>query len=129
MITAYKYLFYKLYTYAKKNEQNHGQSAMPEWIALFSISILLFINLDVIFSLFEYFFKIEIKLSTLAMILIALVVYLINYFIFIKGKIYIEIVNSFAQESRKQAISRTFLVWFYMISSFLLTYIILPNIL
>ena len=122
----YKYLFYKLYWYAKRTEKKLGQAGMPEWIALFSISILLFINAGIVLFLVKRLFEIQVNLSKFSMFVTAVIVYLINYLFFIREKKYLQIVKHFERETRKQAIIRTILVWLYIILSFILFYVVLP---
>lgn len=122
----YKYLYYKLYMYAERTEKKLGQAGMPEWIALFSVSILLFINAGIAIFLVKRLFGIQVNLSKFSMFITAAIVYLINYLFFIREKKYLQIIKQFERETRTQATIRTILVWFYIILSFVLFYVVLP---
>ena len=122
----YKYLYYKLYMYAKRTEKKLGQAGMPEWIALFSVSILLFINAGIAFFLVKLLSGVQVNLSKFSVFIAAAVVYLINYLFFIREKKYLQIIKQFERETRTQATIRTILVWLYIILSFVLFYVVLP---
>lgn len=123
---AYIYLFYRLYIYANKTEKSLGQAGMPEWIALFSISIVLFINIGILFFLITYLFDIQINISKVSIFFLVAIVYFFNYIFFIRHKKYVEIINLYKKESRRQSYIRTSLVWLYLVISFVLFYVILP---
>ena len=112
--------------YAERTEKKFGQAGMPEWIALFSVSILLFINAGIAIFLVKRLFGIQVNLSKFSMFVTAAIVYLINYLFFIREKKYLQIIKQFERETRTQATIRTILVWFYIILSFVLFYVVLP---
>jgi len=114
LIHSYNYLFYRLYLYAQKSERVLGQAGMPEWIAFFSISLMVFINLGSLLFLLCFLFNLQINLPKLALVCIALIVYAFNYFVFIQANKYLHIAASFKDESRRQFILRTIIVWTYI---------------
>jgi len=125
-MNGYYYVYYRLYKYSLRTEKQWGNSSMPEWVSLFTISILLFLNIGSILMILKNNF-VEINPSNLLVISVVVFIFSTNYFMFIRKKNYLVIEKKFEFETKKSRIINTLLVWIYIIFSFLMFYVILPN--
>lgn len=115
----YQYLYYRLYSW---NIKTWGNEDMPQWNALYGVSFMMFLNLGLIALLLQSFgidiFSRE-SIPKKGIIIIALLILFINYFLFIKNKKYLSLKKKFEKENLKKRKVNTFLLWLYIILSFL----------
>lgn len=121
MMQLYKYLFYRIYEW---NLKIWGKKDMPQWNAMFGVSFMMFLNLSIIALFLQLLFKIQLLNDYIILkekiVLIMLSLFVINYFIFIDKQQYIIITKQFIKESPKRKIRNTFLLWVYVVFSFVL---------
>ena len=119
-----------LYKLAKKTEENWSPSMrMPTNIAMSTISILQFINILTIYVLLVHGFNIikPFVLSKELAVLIALIIYLLNYLYFLRKKRFLKIEMKFDKDSQKMKIVRKIFFWIYIISSFIILIFVLEK--
>jgi hypothetical protein len=118
MIDVFKYLYYRLYSW---NLKTWGESDFPQWNALYGVSFMMFLNLNLL-GLILQFFDINIflrnELPIKELVFIMLCIIIINYFLFIhKGNFRI-MVKELKNESLERRRKNTILIWLYVIISF-----------
>ncbi len=118
MINFFKYLYYRFYSW---NLKTWGESNFPQWNALYGVSFMMFLNLNLL-GLILQFFGINIflrnELPKKELIFIMLCIIIINYFLFIhKGNFRI-IAKELKKESLERRRKNTILIWLYVIISF-----------
>ena len=95
----YQYLYYRLYSW---NIKTWGNEDMPQWNALYGVSFMMFLNLGLIALLLQSFgidiFSRE-SIPKKGIIIIALLILFINYFLFIKNKKYLSLKKKFEKEN------------------------------
>lgn len=126
----YKYFYYKLYKLAKKSEKSWSKEIqMPQYVALFSFSILIYISLLILHIFLTGFFKIVIvDLSTKFVVTFIILIYIINYLLFVKNKRYLNLEKIIdAESSRLKAFKNTFF-WCYIIFLIFIFLFVLPNL-
>lgn len=122
----YKYLYYRLYSW---NLKAWGKKDSPEWNALIGVSFMMGINLSLFLIIIQLLFEIKIILSDnlpkKEIIVVALVILAINYFIFNYKKKYLLIIEKYNNESLKKKRINALLLWLYIILSFVVIGIVL----
>ena len=121
----YTYIYYKLYRLAKKTEKNWSPNMrMPATIAMFSITILQFVNLMTLYvfivqgiQLFKPFI-----LNKGVAIIITLILYGINYYYFLFNEKFKYIENKLDKESSNLKSVKSLFFWLYIIFSFILLF-------
>lgn len=121
----YTYIYYKLYRLAKKTEKNWSPNMrMPATIAMFSITILQFVNLMTLYvfivhgiQLFKPFI-----LNKGVVIIITLILYGINYYYFLFNEKFKYIENKLDKESSNLKSVKSLFFWLYIIFSFILLF-------
>lgn len=127
MITIYEYIFYKLYKYSLRSERLWGTGhQIPQWLAIFYISVLAFFNLITLFVIINHFLVINITFSRLHGFIIAIIFYSVNYFLFLKGKRYKKIAEKLDKDTKRSKILKDILFWVYVVMTFVLFFTILP---
>ena len=117
MIRYYKYVFYKLYTFAKKLALDDT----PQWTAMISMSILTFSNILTVLSIAGLIFELSYyqPLDTLTKKVLFMLVYLVlHYFIFIHNEKYKSIEKQFSDETKEEKKRGTIYTLFYIILTF-----------
>ncbi|WP_223032379.1 hypothetical protein [Hanstruepera marina] len=123
---AYKYIYYRLYSFSKNKI---GERELAPYSAMFlmsfsSLVILFIINVSLII-----FLNIEIitsnNVSIIEVVIIALVLLAIHFFLFIPNKKYLKIENEFVNESKKLRFRNGVFVLFYPIGSLVIYAILL----
>ena len=103
MFKAYKYLFYRIYSW---NLRIWGKSDAPEYNTIVGLTVLVLFNIICIISLLEILLKVIIfkpnEIPIIYYLLIFTIMYGINYFIFIFKKRYEKIVKEFKNEPSKK---------------------------
>ena len=126
----YNYIYYKLYKMAKRTEKQWPQSMrMPATIAMFSISILQLVNFAMIFVLLVYGIKV-LPPSTLVpeqAIFTMVLIYIVNYFLFVRNKKFLQIEERFDKDSKATKRIKSLLVWLYIILTFVLFFVVLET--
>ena len=120
----YKYLFFRLYSW---NLKTWGNEDMPQFNAIIGVTFLMLINCAIIPALFEPVFKIKLFVTPtpkLLIILIFVAVFCFNYFLLVYKKKYLKIAKEFSIETKYQSRTRAILLWFYVIVSFGIFFII-----
>ena len=114
----YKYIYYRIYAWLSIR---FGENDAPQWSALFIVSLLLFFNIMFIMLLLNSFTIKTLYFGSnsarIEAILTALVLYLVNYFIFIFKKKYKKIVQEFKNEKPGERFRNTIKFWAYIILS------------
>ncbi len=121
MYKAYKYLFYRIYSW---NLKTWGEGDVPEYTAILVISLFMGFNLLSIFTFINLMAGYEIfKISEIPksyIIIKYLILIFVNYFILVKGGKYIQIAKEFKKENKEARRIRTKLMWSYIIFTHLL---------
>lgn len=121
----YAYIYYKLYRLAKKTEKNWSPNMrMPATIAMFSITILQFVNLMTLYVFIVHgiqLFKPFILNKGVA-IIITLILYGINYYYFLFNEKFKYIENKLDKESSNLKSVKSLFFWLYIIFSFILLF-------
>ncbi len=115
----YKYAFYKLLTWARKQESDIDFVLLK---AFLSLIVLVFINLLTIKLYVGTIFNIQIydgSLGKLNTILVNIILAIPQYFILIYKKKYLKIETKFEPETDKQRIVGNVIMAFYIIGTFL----------
>jgi hypothetical protein len=120
MIKLYKYLYYRLYSW---NLKTWGVKDLPQWNALFGVSFMMFINLGLLGLLLQaiginIFMRAELPKTELTIIMVGL--FILNYFIFIRKSNYLTITKELKRETNQNRKTNTYLIWLYVILSFVL---------
>ena len=121
MLTAYKYLFYKMFRWAKAINPNDS----PEWTAMFSASFLPLMNLVTIIMIYALHTgeRSHLQLDGIIKKVFFLAGYLyFNYLILLRGGRSEIISQSFEGESPKLFMSRGRMVVFYIVLTFFLLF-------
>lgn len=118
MYKAYKYLFYRIYSW---NLKTWGEGDVPEYTAILVISLFIGFNLLSLFTFMNLMAGYEIiKISEIPkfyIIIKYLILIFVNYFILVKGGKYMEIAKEFKKENEEERRIRTKLMWSYIIGT------------
>lgn len=118
----YHFVYFKLYSLAIKTEEKWNISMqMPEMVAAVSYSILLLLNMGFILLFLYNFLKIDIEVSSLSGVIAMIILYLLQYFIFIYKKKYLYIKKYFDEKNKKK---QTVVFWLYIFISIMSYFII-----
>lgn len=122
----YKYIFYKLYQISKRTEKQWGSGqGIPEWIAIFSISMLQFVNLITLYVILvhglSFFDNYDLSFSNI--IVTGLILYILNYLFFVRDNKYSKIEKYYDKDSNKLKKTKTILFWLYVVVSFVLMFV------
>lgn len=126
MLSVYNFLYYRLYKIAKKTEEKWATSMrMPEWVAVHSIVLLIFFNLMTIFIFFKGVVRAlnDFKLEFEHIIMTIAILYIINYFLFLKKRKYLILEKKL--DKKQQTIKNTFII-FYIVISLVLLFVFFP---
>ena len=121
----FNYIFYKLYKLAKVTEKQwHSKQRMPEVVALFLFSMLQFMNLITIYIVLikEISFLNHFKLDLLLIVIIGLILYFVNYKLFIKASTYLKVEKRYDDEKRLKRKSKDIFFWLYILGSFIVMF-------
>ncbi|MBI5019834.1 MAG: hypothetical protein HZB59_00155 [Ignavibacteriales bacterium] len=124
MSRFYKYVFYKLYRWAKIL----GLDSTPEWTAMITVSIFLILNILTFLALINLCVEHNFRLpfDSLPKQIIIFVAYLIAlYFVFIHKKKYIEIEKQFKEETMEEKKRGAIYTLLYIILTFGLFFLIM----
>lgn len=115
-----KYLFYKFYKVIKIIDTDN----IPEWTTTFLLTILEILNLAVLVELINsYVFKLPIVQlieNKLTLPFVCIILFVPNYYLFIKNKKYLLIEERFTKESPKRKILGNIMLTIYLLLSILL---------
>lgn len=120
IISAYEYLFYKLYIWSIKV---NGEDYYNKASACFMVSAVLLLNaitFVAIFAIITGVFIIPSNLPKVFGALAAVLVWLFNYIYFSSGKRYLKILDRYRNESEGNAKRGNIIVTSYVIGSFVL---------
>jgi hypothetical protein len=107
----YKYLFYKFYYLYSKGGTDLTKNA--ETTAWGIVSMLPLLNIYTIYQIGRVYFGYENGLNKPMGIIIVLISYLINYFIFLRNDRYLEVSEEYSSESTSEKNQGTILVLLY----------------
>ncbi len=127
----YKFIFYRLYKLAILAENSWSVNIrMPQYVAFFSISILQSFNLLTLYIIFVHGIELinVARLNPILGVIFMSLIYVVNYFLFLKKKKYLNIEKSFDKSSSKNKEVKSFLFWFYILFSFTALYIALETL-
>ncbi len=129
MLGFYKYLYFRIYSW---NLKKWGENDMPEWNAVLGVSFMMFINLFVLVLLFQFvgiavFIGGGEPVPKKTIIFIMLVLFGLNYFLFMHSKKYKSIAKEYENEDTKKRKINTILLWLYTILSFLFPFLLFPS--
>jgi DMSO reductase anchor subunit len=117
MIKMFRYLYYRLYSW---NLKTWGENDLPQWNALFGVSFMMFLNLGLVGLLLQAFgmniFQRD-ELPKKELIVIMIVLFILNYFLFIHKGNYLTIAKELKKETLKIRKANTFLLWLYVVLS------------
>lgn len=115
-----KYLFYKLYKVIKIIDTD----SIPEWTTTFLFTILEVFNLAVLLELFNRYVLVlpieQLIQNKLSLPIVCIILFVPNYYNFIKDKKYILIEKLFMKESQKKKILGNIMLTVYLLLSILL---------
>jgi len=124
---VYEFIFYMLYKYAAKSEKGWETGrGIPHWIGVFSLSCLLFINIITCVVIVYHYFPFSISLTKYHALSLILLLYYINYVIFIKHRKYLKLVKKFSNHFMNKKVLQEIFFWSYIILTFVLFFTILP---
>jgi hypothetical protein len=114
----FKYIYYKIYKIVKITEKSWSKNLeMPHWVALFILSIFLFLNfITILFCYTDYTGKV-VDLNLYLIVFLGLGVYLLNYLLFIHKQAYIKIEKRFDKDASAIKVVKSIFFWFYIILS------------
>jgi len=122
MKTAYYYLYYRIYSLWKK---------MPgrdyEFSAMTALSLLIIFNISSLIAYFRLLKSYSFQQVKIPLIISAVLILVVNYFIFIYKDNYIEIEKSFINETQKQKKIRSIPVLIYVFLTFFFLFWVLYN--
>lgn len=117
----YKYLYYRIYTW---NLKTWGTSDLPQYNAMFGISFFMFLNISFLFGLMQinigHYIKPDDNLYKLIVVLLGIMLFIINYFLFVNNKKYERIAIEFTNEASSKRKKNTILILLYITLSFAL---------
>ena len=117
-MNLYRYLFYRIYSW---NLRKWGEQDIPQWKAMISVSFMMFINFCSLGMLIEIFglgrFLIE-PTPKVAIAIIMLTLFIINYFQYIYNGKYLDISKIYENETSHKRTINALLLWLYVIVSF-----------
>ena len=126
----YNYIFYKLYKIAKKTEKQWPQGTrMPVAVAFFSTSILQGFNLLTLLAILSLgleLFKIP-SLAPEHAIITMILLYAVNYFLFVRNKKFLQIEERFDKDSKNIKTIKAILFWLYVVLTFVLFFVVLET--
>lgn len=115
MINPYEYIYYKYYKIAVFSEKNWARGLrIPQWLALFLISLMLFLNLALVLIIY---INVAHKVPTLNKshaLLLMFALYFLNYLLFLRRERYKKTVERFDKESSNKKRVKTILFWLYV---------------
>ncbi len=119
MCKFFKYLYFRIYMW---NLRKWGKIDAPEYNAMFGVAMLILINILSIPLVIEVisgyrFFSFP-ELNTAILIIILLIYLSLHYFIWIYDKRFEKIIKEFQTEKIPQQKKGTFLLWFYVVLTF-----------
>lgn len=117
--TAYKYIFYREYTWHKKKLE---EKDIPHITTIFSMSLNFIVAGIILFILLNAVFDVKLELTTInkiTVLLIALIVLIFHYYLFIFKKRYLTIEEEFTGESKRQRYINGWFVVLYSIGTVL----------
>lgn len=94
-----------------------GEKKDAHYTALLLVSLLIFINLYSILSAIEIYFLPQIEYSYYLLFLLQLSILVLNFFLFIYRKKYVEIIKSYKEKRNKYKYFDTFLTILYIVVS------------
>jgi len=122
MKTAYYYLYYRIYSLWKKMPgKDHAFSAMA------AQSLLFLFNFISIIGYFRIIKSSNITMYKMPLIFFAIMVLVINYFIFIHKQRYEKIETLFIKENKKQKVIGSIIVIVYVFLTFVFLFWVLFN--
>lgn len=128
----YNYIYYKLYKISKKSEvKRNSEKTIPQWVAMFSISMLQLINLMTLYVLLVHGYDLKVmnvsSLSKSHAIFIMCILYYLNYLFFVDKKRYLIIEKKFDKDSSRTKKIRTVLFGIFIALSFALLFLVLET--
>ncbi len=129
MYSAYKYLFYRIYSW---NLKTWGKEDIPQYNTIIWISVMIMANLLSILIIIEIIVGYEIiKVSSIPkifMIIEYVIIFIFNYFLLVYNDKYLLIAKNFKSENKEKRRRRTKWMWSYIIGThagfFLLVYLL-----
>ena len=125
MIKFYQYIYYRIY---KWNLRNSGINDLPQYNAMFGLSFLIFFNIyivpELIQSLTGFWISFEKDEYKIVVAIFAVIIFIINYFAFVKNRKYLKLVEKFKDETPAESRRGTIMIIVYIFLSFLTPIII-----
>ena len=119
----YQYIYYRLYKIAVVTEKLWSPGMrIPEWVAIVLMLIFLLLNALTVLIFHAIITKHYVDLNNFHAVSFLIVIFLINYFLFIRNQRYLKIAEKFDKETKRQKIKKTifFLIYvFFSIGSFI----------
>ncbi len=122
MLKQYKYLYYRIYSW---NLIKWGKNDISEWKAVVIVSFMMFLNLLLLGLLFRFLGILEDPFPKKIITPFMLVLFGLNYFLFMHSGKYKSITRECEKESTKKRKKNTILLWLYTILSFLLPIVLI----
>jgi uncharacterized membrane protein len=120
MLKILNYLYYKFYRATLVGSLND----IAEFAAMIYLSTLFFLNLLVIGGLLRKVDLLPVFFTGKKQVVIFMVcLFLISYFLFLKGKKYKKIIAEYEQESESQRKRGNLIVWLYVIISLAMVFV------
>lgn len=112
IVRAYKYLFYRIFVWQLGM---FGEENNPRFVAMLGNSIFVFINLMTLVVCFQIIMDYEIRVEKIHAIFGMLILFAINYFVFLYNNKSQAIIAEFTSENEVQRKRRTMWCWVYLI--------------
>jgi len=126
MFKVYKYLYYRVYTW---NLKTWGKKDVPEWNALYGVSFIMFLNINLLIFIISLFIDLHIfpieSVPKKEVLTIAILLLILNYFSFVRNEKYKLIVEEFKNEPPHKRRRNTFLLFLFVVLSFVLPYLVI----
>lgn len=117
----YKYLFYWFYNFSKK----YKLPQLPEGVAFFSITMLMIVNILTVFDVLVLIKNKSIFVNPIYYLVFVLLVFTVNYFIFLHNDKYTKIIKKIAE---KKTIKNNKTVGLIVVSYVLLSIFLLVKV-
>ena len=121
MLKPYKYLYYRIYAWQLKT---WGEEYVPEFNALFLLSLFIVLNLYFVVNLIGYIYGLNILKTigwgTVHALALVFGITGIGYFILVRDRRYKEIAKQFSKESKGARIRNLVLCVLYVVTTFVL---------